>query len=661
MATFHCHAPAREIWKRLEIISSQSDGSFVRQSEDSGVINILIKGKDRQLRISVHPSMGRQENSLIHIVRVIPTRSWILSLTLFITGGLVSSLAIYRLMWATMESNFVLTPLLFGAVLLICGISLQSLLYAASRPAVSSLSNELARDFKLQQIRPLIDSAIEVKTNFWLAVGIALTIAITGLLVPSLTVKIVIFTIMVYWVLVISFSRPPIKDWRFILIGVEQSLTSYCLIMLLHTGWIVLALGYLEYVGRNDPEKIKSETIGELIDGAVAELPFLSDLEPKLPRDEFHELWKYRFTRLIEEDLESVHFYRVRAALFISGFTCFLILSIVGIRQSCRHWKHVSLYSAAATTLTPVVQANRMSLKEKACFYVLVLISVVIHWLTAALSIEIISFYIYGRCLFVRLMTLVFSFLEADLVIALGPVIGTIASGYVLSLTAFPGLLLISLAMYRIGLICIKEWAAFRSVHLSNDDEFSREKKILQEISSASGTPNANIIPCSGFRVTATPGLFGRGQIILGKDVGNLLVNDDELAAILAHELHHLIDDTRSVRRLELLSIAGLCPFNYLLILYDFARSEFLADEFASRVVGPEALKEAMVKLSTARKISRESEFDSRIDKHERKSLIPSWVLLLVTSLVRIPIMGAAYPSDWERRARLDQIDRMNQ
>ncbi len=79
------------------------------------------------------------------------------------------------------------------------------------------------------------------------------------------------------------------------------------------------------------------------------------------------------------------------------------------------------------------------------------------------------------------------------------------------------------------------------------------------------------------------------------------LLSEDELRAVIAHELGHLSQGIRRIGVLKLLSSLAMFPNHYLTLCLNWSASEIGADRFALTVTGDrEALQRAVVKMSVA-------------------------------------------------------------
>lgn len=89
-----------------------------------------------------------------------------------------------------------------------------------------------------------------------------------------------------------------------------------------------------------------------------------------------------------------------------------------------------------------------------------------------------------------------------------------------------------------------------------------------------------------------------REEIIVSKGLKQLLSDDDELAAVIAHEEAHInYRDNLILRLTAYLSIILLCGKNVLYTLIDFERRELRADSYAATKVGSKHIRNALKKL----------------------------------------------------------------
>lgn len=79
------------------------------------------------------------------------------------------------------------------------------------------------------------------------------------------------------------------------------------------------------------------------------------------------------------------------------------------------------------------------------------------------------------------------------------------------------------------------------------------------------------------------------------------LLDDDELWAVVAHEIGHVKQGVWKVGILKLLSAVALFPNHYLTLCLNWAGDEMNADSIALTLTdNPQSLQRALVKISTA-------------------------------------------------------------
>lgn len=108
------------------------------------------------------------------------------------------------------------------------------------------------------------------------------------------------------------------------------------------------------------------------------------------------------------------------------------------------------------------------------------------------------------------------------------------------------------------------------------------------------GPSTVTVVP--GTTAYATGGLLTPSRIVIGDQLFNALT-EDQLAAIIAHERHHV--ENRDVLTASLASVAGVAlgGTNILLAFIDLAQREYEADLTACRAVSGDDLRNAVVQL----------------------------------------------------------------
>lgn len=169
-------------------------------------------------------------------------------------------------------------------------------------------------------------------------------------------------------------------------------------------------------------------------------------------------------------------------------------------------------------------------------------------------------------------------------------------------------------------------------------------------------------IPFPQIRIikSSAPKIYAEGSIFKGK--GRIVISDscfedfmsDEIKAILAHELAHVKYDTHILSRLKLLSILTLCPFYYILMMYDFPGRELKADRFAASVThNPKALISALIGLHLRCDLTNRPFISKRLRLLVKiRRVLPRW-LFSVGSYYDSSLFSVAYPS---RVTRLKNI-----
>lgn len=137
-------------------------------------------------------------------------------------------------------------------------------------------------------------------------------------------------------------------------------------------------------------------------------------------------------------------------------------------------------------------------------------------------------------------------------------------------------------------------WGAAVDRRIAHRLRLSRAPRRAFDADALADEPTVTVVP--GTTAYATGGLLTRSRIVIGDRLFDALT-EDQLAAIVAHERHHL--EHRDALTASLAAVAGvvLGGANVLLAFVDLARREHEADLSACRTVSGDDLRDAVVQL----------------------------------------------------------------
>jgi len=285
----------------------------------------------------------------------------------------------------------------------------------------------------------------------------------------------------------------------------------------------------------------------------------------------------------------------------------------------------------------------------------------VLYWAVAIVSIDAISFLLFGRALVFLPLGWAIEFFKILLNNAGVPVlIAHVFVVVVMTFASLPGLALVLVAVNR---VIRGVWSTLTYIfprnHPSRDMITTHGTWLKRTCLQAGIRPvRFKVIDSSRPMLSSERSLipFLPGRIVISSACRELL-GMAEIRALLAHEVYHLKRAALHIQILKTLSTLMLCPMYYLLILYDFAHNEYKADAFAVGIIRDiEALKASLVKLQVASSIRRE-----KSDNPLRERCF-AWLQSRVRFFRALPlyfnnsILAAAYPTLQERFAHIDRL-----
>lgn len=288
------------------------------------------------------------------------------------------------------------------------------------------------------------------------------------------------------------------------------------------------------------------------------------------------------------------------------------------------------------------------------------ILSGAIYWFTAIVSIDAMSYLLFGRSVVFLPIAWSLEFFMIVLNEAGMPALtASILVAVLIMFTSLPG---IALALVAISRVIRGMWSSltylFPSDHPSRDMATMHEEWLERTcLQVGMRPPRFRVIDSKCPSLSSKHSLipFLPGRIIVSSACVELL-SKPEIRALLAHEIYHLKHGAFRVQALKAISTLLLCPIYYLLILYDFTNNEHEADAFAvSTTKDIETFRTALVKLQVASSIRRE-EGCARF--HERCF---AWLRSRSSFLQALPlffndsILGAAYPTLQERFAYIER------
>jgi hypothetical protein len=268
-----------------------------------------------------------------------------------------------------------------------------------------------------------------------------------------------------------------------------------------------------------------------------------------------------------------------------------------------REWEKTAFMDSSLGMASPLYGAevgrNRLSNVVLVSHF---LYSFCVHLCGFVLSIDALSYCLLKTGSFLRESGVPISWFFTLAKAALGSTTGEVLSVVLVSSSCFPVFLYACCMLIRI--------LRLRGLRLRLHPSMFSEKETQTKVESVLASMRTL---CNRYGVTSSFYYTERSQILvfvkgrfLGKG-GSIYIsegalgelNREELIAVMAHEVGHLVNGAWRMRWLCLLSILGLFPNYYLTLLLDSHGVENDADKFAlSNIDDPESLVNAILKTS---------------------------------------------------------------
>jgi len=258
------------------------------------------------------------------------------------------------------------------------------------------------------------------------------------------------------------------------------------------------------------------------------------------------------------------------------------------------------------TSLKPPAVSAASKLRVSIFYFLLalwVIFGFVINIIFVILSIDIIHYLIFNNTYLIKELSALISWIPtiSILIAKLGgspnDQLFVILPKVFLLFLSMPFIYVILRWIYRIfaGL-------KYRANKYSKGQLPQAVKKGINDLSKKQNVnePNILIVESKDIFVETRMGLFSkRATIVINRDLINKL-SENELIAIIAHELSHIKYDLRKIAALKFLSKVTLFPNFFLTIFSNYQNNEERADKYSIEVTKmPADLKTGLIKIST--------------------------------------------------------------
>jgi len=324
-------------------------------------------------------------------------------------------------------------------------------------------------------------------------------------------------------------------------------------------------------------------------------------------------------------------FYYFEKTGFIAYFlnTAFLFLTLLLLGRLLlipQDWRLMKAEVLFVPIKPPPISAGRSNILKY--FNMILLVMFILFWIInyvgVFLGIELTSFMFSNKTIFLREISSLlswiptsFSFGELDLLYS-GETRYLFYTKSFLAILISPFLLLLYASIRRVfkrGIGGIKRKNEF-SLQSKELGSFPKEtcRKLKLKV------PKIIIVHNDKILVRSTRGFLNRkARIYIEKDILHIL-SEEELKAVIAHELAHIKYDLKKISLLKFFSGLALFPNSYLLLLLDYREMELNADRTALAMVKNKAALERAV-----RRLSLLGHFTEPA-KEPKKSRLKAWI-----------------------------------
>ncbi len=546
------------------------------------------------------------------------------------------------------QSGWAVCALLLGIVGLSITLLFSLLTDRYVRTFIAKMLYDLGSDIDLQKLEPF-----EVRQS-WLDRVIVIPMAIISWLLLAVLAGSLFGTLLLVFTGPLLFAwlivKPRLTSWRSVLHGIHAVGTRVCFMAFVSAIVVFVpgALAYCKAYHRSEFRNVTIRTVDNLFRLAFTDSWGWS-APPETVAGEMADA-----LALPTENVLAL------AIVVLMGMMFFMGMAFRGILGGMERWRLANL--SERPPVGPVVPLSESPGRLGSVLVgINAILSGPIYWFTAIVSIDAISYLLFGRALMFLPIGWSLEFFKSMLNIAGVPELTTsILVSVMIVLTSLPGVALMVMALNRVirGL-----WSTL--TYLLPADRSSREMEITHEewlqrtcLQVEIRPPRFRVIDSRRPILSSEHSLipFLSGRIIVSSACCELF-DASEIRALLAHEIHHLKYAARQIQALKAMSSLLLCPVYYLLILYDFTHNEHEADTFAvSTTEDVETFRIALVKLQVASSIRREVRGGFFFERcfawlRSRSRFFQALPLYFNDS-----ILGAAYPTLQERFAYIDRL-----
>ncbi len=336
--------------------------------------------------------------------------------------------------------------------------------------------------------------------------------------------------------------------------------------------------------------------------------------------------------------------FRTFSVVYLLFFIGMMLYSISDHLRRFRRGRNKELVTdeTGASLVQPTPDSPLFGFRDRLLLTAYLSIMALYHWASVALALDLTLYAISGKMILFPMLSVMYELMKAQTMLIADSSLVLFYFRLMVSLMMLPGFFLLLIMFRRIVFWIVYEQEITRSqskIGLNGLDKESRT--FVEELCSTLGIRKVSVTVSieKPFVMYAESSTLGLGHRIV---IGNEILEQFPISqqkALLAHELHHLVEDSPWIARYKLISLLLLFPFNYAMLLYDYARQEEKADRFAMQQVGQQELAQAVSELYYKNRYRKAS---TQLTERPNGRLFHFWNLL--TCFHDDSILGASYP-----------------
>ncbi len=642
MAKFLCRTSEEKLWSAISESCQRRDIVLDRDAPNSATINSLGRMSTQwDVKIATSPSEEPMRVLLTIQANYTPkAERFYLALAAVGAGMLIPAFGSLQSGQVGLGSCMGL----LGLLSLLATLLFSFLMSRYVRRLFAKMLHDLRAGISLQKLEPFEIQAPRSTKVIVMSMAIIFVLQVAMLAGSIIGTVLLVFSGALFFALLVV--RPRLASWRRVLHDIHTIGMRVCAMVFVSI-FVVFLPGAMVYCLAHHQREFHDGTIGNIFSLACTS-PQGWTASPRAVAREIADVLP-----------SSTGPIQALVVIVLLGTAFFMGAVLEGILSGRTYWQLSNLSERSSDPVVPPTDVPQRF--EAILVGIGAILSGTIYWSTAIVSLDAMSYLLFGRALVFLPIGWSLEFFKIMLNRAGVPALMAFALVLVMmAIASLPGL---ALALVALNRVIRGAWSTL--TYLLPSDRLSKEmaathREWLQRTCLQVGMrpPRFRVIdswrPMLSSEHSVVP--FLRGRIVVSSACCELL-GVSEIRALLAHEVHHLKYAARYIQLLKTMSTLLLCPIYYLLILYDFARNEYEADTFAvSTTDDVETFKTALVKLQVGSCVRKERGDDLLLKRGLAWLRSQSRFLRALPLYFNDSILGAAYPTLQERFAHIDSL-----